>query len=268
MSGRLRRCLLSGLSELHSNWLEQPSWRTAAIPVLYCFFVFWDCSHYPKYLFTVFIIFILFLYAFIVFIWNYLISSVWMLTRSNKQVVIKSYVHQPEDLTLQILPQMFRRHKFSASGKGFLLSSERNWVLYIIAPALLYHLSQIDFVLFARFEADSGFSLALCSPQPWSKAFPVLVDRVHHISVVLKEWFSEGNKQENKTSQQAGMLLHLLQWVSALKLPPGPILFHYCHHTTLAHLWFHNSQQVQWCRVHYAVSKSYLTEELVLELKN
>lgn len=68
-----------------------------------------------------------------------------MLTRTNKQLVIKFYMYYPEVKTLQILPQTFRRHEFLASGKGFLLSSERNGVLHIIAPALLFHLSQANF---------------------------------------------------------------------------------------------------------------------------
>lgn len=83
--------------------MEQSAWETSAKPALYYFFELKICLQYPKYLCIVFI-YIYMLHAFIVLMWNYLTSSLWMLIRSHKQLVIKFYMQQPEGLILQSSP--------------------------------------------------------------------------------------------------------------------------------------------------------------------
>lgn len=136
-----------------------------------------------------------------------------MLTRSNKQQVIKFYVHLLQVLALQILPQVFRRCQFSASGKGLLLTSEINAVMHIIDLALHFSVSQGDFSRFwTRLWIFTPYHTA-GSPCLTRQLCPRRMD------------FQRATNKRRKPGSNLVMSLHLLQQVSALKLPPGPVLF-------------------------------------------
>lgn len=154
--------------------------------------------------------------------WNYSLLSLWMLTRSNKQQVIKFYVRLPQGLALQILPQMFRRCEFSASGKGFLLTSEINAVLHIMDPALHFPMSQGDFLnQTLNFHTLPRYSTRQLCPR--------------------RMVFQRATNKRIKPGSNLVMSLHLLQQVSALKVPAGPVLFQLLP----SQPGFHNSGQVQ-----------------------
>lgn len=85
---------------------------------------------------------------------------------------------------------MFRRCEFSASGKGFLLTSEINAVLHVIDPGLQIPVSQGDF---------SRFWIRLWIFTPSQRCcYPVF----NTSALSSENEFPKSNKQENKTRQK------------------------------------------------------------------
>lgn len=149
---------------------------------------------------------------------------------------------------------MFRRCEFSASGKGSLLVSEINAVLYIMDLALQFPVSQGDFNQFWT--------------RHWIFTPSHVVGRLCLTCQLCPQRmnFQRATYRRIKPGRNLVMSLYLLQQVSGLKLPPGLMLFHLLPSLHACTAWV--SQQWAGAKTQsITVSKSHGNGELVLELK-